>query len=252
VSLADEFDRNGWIVARGVVPRDELAAMHELFTTFLPENAALPTGADGSLGEITGMARAFEPLGRIACDRRFGALVSAALGAARVQLLQDSLLYKPPRDGGSVQWHQDYTYVGFLTPPRAVSLRIALLPEDEESGCMRAASGSHRWGRVGDIRALTEQRVDSLLPFLSPAQREAVEHATPVVLEPGDVSIHHCLTLHGSGPNRSGHARRTIILRMFDADCRLDATRLPTGAEEYFPTESDGSLATSAFPVVFD
>ena len=65
-------------------------------------------------------------------------------------------------------------------------------------------------------------------------------------IAPGDVSIHHCLTLHGSGPNRSGRPRRTIILPMFDSDCRLDAARLPKGAEHYFPTDGDGALATSA------
>ena len=223
MSAAASFDRDGWIVARGVVPSDEIAAMQEVFTSLIPENASLPAGPDGMLGEITGASRAFEPLARIACDARFGALVADALAATRVQLLQDSLLYKPARDGGTVHWHQDYTYIGFLTPPRAVSLRIALLPEREDTGCMQVVNGSHHWGQVGDVHALTESRVDSLLPSLSPEQREAVAHATPLVLEPGDVSIHHCLTLHGSGPNRSGQPRRTIILRMFDG--RLPARR---------------------------
>jgi hypothetical protein len=246
-----DFDRDGWMVARGVVPSDELTTVHEVFTSLIPENASVPSGADGALGEITGASRAYEPLMRIACDRRFGSLAAAALGASRVQLLQDSLLYKPARDGGRIHWHQDYTYVGFLTPPRVVSLRIALLPEREDTGCMQVVTGSHHWGQVGDVHALTESRVDSLLPSLSAEQREAVACATPLVLEPGDVSIHHCLTVHGSGPNRIGQPRRTIILRMFDGDCRLDATRLPKGAESYFPTDADGGLATSAFPVVF-
>jgi len=252
MSTAADFDRDGWIVARGVVSCDGVAAMQQVFTAIIPENAGLPSGPDGVLSEITGASRAYEPLARIACDLRFGALVADALGASRVQLLQDSLLYKPARDGGPVHWHQDYTYVGFLTPPRVVSLRIALLPEREDTGCMRVVSGSHHWGQVGDIRALTESRVESLVPSLSAEQQEAVARSTPLVLEPGDVSIHHCLTLHGSGPNRSGQPRRTIILRMFDGDCRLDVSRLPAGAESYFPTDAAGGLATSAFPIVFE
>lgn len=251
MTAAEDFDRDGWIVARGVISSDELARMNEVFTSLIPEDAHFPAGADGTLGEITGASRAHEPLARIACDPRFGALVAEALGAPRVQLLQDSLLYKPAREGGTVHWHQDYTYIGFLTPPSAVSLRIALLDEHEETGCMQVVSGSHRWGQVGDVHALTESSVESLVPSLSPERREAVAHATPLVLEPGDVSIHHCLTLHGSGPNQSGQPRRTIILRMFDSDCRLDASRLPKGAEGYFPTDSGGGLAVSAFPVVF-
>jgi ectoine hydroxylase-related dioxygenase (phytanoyl-CoA dioxygenase family) len=251
MTTAGDFDRDGWIVARGIVAIDEVAIMQEIFNAIMPETADLVTGPDGVLGEVTGAWRAHEPLARIACDRRFGALVAGVLGVTRVQLLQDSLLYKPPRDGGRVHWHQDYTYLGFLTPPRVVSLRIALLAEDEETGCMQVVSGSHRWGQIGAVHALSETRVDSLFPSLSPEQRDAVAGATPVVLEPGDVSIHHCLTLHGSGPNRSDGPRRTIILRMFDADCRLDIARLPQGTERYFPTDADGSLAPTIFPFVF-
>lgn len=250
-TAAADFERDGWIVARGVVSSDELAAMRDVFETLIPEHAGLSRGPDGILGEITGASASYEPLARIARDARFGALVASALGATRVQLLQDSLLYKPARDGGEIHWHQDYTYVGFLTPPRVATLRIALLPELEDTGCMRVVSGSHRWGQVGDVRALTESRVDSLLPSLSVDQRDAIEQSTPLVLEPGDASIHHCLTVHGSGPNRSGQPRRTIILRMFDGDCRLDRARLPQGSERYFPTTIEGQLSPSAFPEVF-
>jgi ectoine hydroxylase-related dioxygenase (phytanoyl-CoA dioxygenase family) len=252
VNLAEEFDRDGWAVARGVVPASEVAAMTAVFASILPESAEWPARADGIVAEVAGASRAYQALARIATDCRFGALAAEALQASRVQLLQDSLLYKPARTGARVEWHQDYTYIGFLTPPRVVTVRIALLPESTSNGGMQVVSGSHRWGIVGDIHALSESRVDSLTPSLSDDQRAALDTAASVVLEPGDVSIHHCLTLHGSGPNRGDRARRTILLRMFDADCRIDATRLPAGAAAHFPLELDGSLATSTFPLVFE
>jgi ectoine hydroxylase-related dioxygenase (phytanoyl-CoA dioxygenase family) len=225
--------------------------MNELFASIVPADGDIPSGPKGRLVEVTGAARANEPLRRIVRDRRFGALAASALGASRVQLLQDSLLTKPARDGGVVAWHQDHTYVGFLAPPRVVSLRIALRAETEASGCLRVVSGSQRWGPVGPVRALTQSRVDSVIRLLALEQRDALASAIPLVLNPGDVSIHHCLTLHGSGPNRSAEPRHTIILRMFDGDIRLDASRLPTGARSHFPTDSGGALAVSAFPLVF-
>ncbi len=245
-----DFARDGWAVVRGVVPADELAAMAAVFAAAIPDGEHYPRRDDGVLCEVTGLAGRYPPLAAIARDPRFGALVARALDASRIQLLQDSLLYKPARDGGSVAWHQDHTYVGFVVPARVVSLRIALLPEDEGNGCMRVVDGSHHWGPVGAQRALTETQVDSLLPALTDAQRSSLAAARPLELAPGDISIHHCLTLHGSGPNRSAQPRRTIILRMFDAACRLDPTRLPPGGEAYFPTDADGHLADSAFPVV--
>lgn len=251
MSLVEQFGRDGWCVVRGIVEPGEIAALNDIFGAVVPEDGAWPVGPDGVVGEVTGASRAYEPLARIACDARLGALAGELLDASGVQLLQDSLLFKPARDGGSVHWHQDYTYLGFLQPANIVTMRIALTSESEESGAMYVVNGSHRWGRVGEIQALTETRVDSLLPSLTKDQRAAVDCAVPVALEPGDVSIHHCLTLHGSGPNRSEHARRTIILRMFDSRCRLDRARLSSAALAHFPLASNGALAASAFPVVF-
>jgi phytanoyl-CoA hydroxylase len=225
--------------------------MTAVFTQLIPD-VPYPRGRDGIVWEITGTSHHDHRVAEIARDRRFGALVADALGATRVQLLQDSLLYKPAHEGGSVEWHQDHTYVGYLTPPRVVSLRIALLPEDEANGCMRVVDGSHRWGPVGDVRALREARVDSIVPSLTDAQRDAIAHATSLELAPGDVSLHHCLTLHGSAPNPSDRPRRTIILRMFDGACRLDRSALPPNAEPHFPTDADGHLAPDKFPIVFE
>src|SRR5258705_8827259 len=200
--LAADFEEHGWVVVRGVVPRDELPDLRRLFNLVGPE-LAYPWRKDGVLWEITGAAQRVPPLAAVAGDVRFAALAAGALGCGTVQLLQDSLLYKPPRDGGPVEWHQDHTYVGFLTPARVISLRLALLPEDEVSGCMRVVDSSHRWGPIGAVRALSEGQVDSLLPALGPEQRAALAGARLLELEPGDVTIHHCLLLHGSGPNRS-------------------------------------------------
>lgn len=247
--MHEAFARDGYAVIRGVVPPADLAAMRDVFGALIPE-MPYPRGPDGIVRELTGLARMYPPLLGVACDPRFGALVAEALGAARVQLLQDSLLYKPAHDGGSVDWHQDRTYIGYLAPAQVATLRIALEPEDEANGCMRVIPGSHRWGEVGDDRSLTATSVASLLPALSAEQRDRVAHAEWLALAPGDISIHHCLTLHGSPPNASDRPRRTILIRMFDAACRLVPAKLPAGAEAYFPADADGHLDAAAFPIV--
>lgn len=248
MDLAEQFQRDGWVVVRGVVPRDEVDAMAAVFATLIQDSPHYPSG----LFEITGGAQAHPPLAAIARDPRFGELAARALAALRIQHLQDSLLYKCARGAGVVEWHRDHTYVGFLAPARVVSLRIALTRETEASGCMRVVDGSHAWELRDPVRALSETSVASLVPALSPAERDALATARPLELEPGDVSIHHCLTVHGSGANTSDTARRTIILRMFDAECRLDRARLPPGADAYFPCGANDRLATERFPIVWN
>jgi len=251
VVLREAFERDGHVVVRGVVAPAELLAFTEVFTSAIPE-LDYPRGPDGIVRELTGIARGHEPLSRIAHDPRFGALVAEVLGAARVQFLQDSLLYKPARDGGSVEWHQDRTYIGYLVPAHVATLRIALLPEDEDNGCMRVVDASHRWGAIGANESLTATSVGSLVPTLSAEQQARIKEARYLALAPGDVSIHHCLTLHGSAPNASTRPRRTILLRMFDGVCTLERSALPPGAEDYFPTDASGHLDRAAFPVVHE
>ena len=243
------FAADGYTIVRGAVPSADVAAMRELFLAIMPE-AGYPA-RPGIVHELTGLSRAYEPLAAIARDPRFGAFVAAALEAPRIQLLQDALLYKPPIAGGPVELHQDRTYIGYLQPPNVATLRIALEPEDDENGCMRVVAGSHQWGELGDNQSLTASSVASLVPHLSQEHRAQIDHARSLALLPGDISIHHCLALHGSPPNPSTRPRRTIMLRMFDARCTLDRARLPTGAESYFPTDAEGHLSTDAFPIVY-
>jgi len=251
VVLREAFERDGCVVVRGAISPADIAAFADVFATVIPD-LPYPPGPDGVVREVTGIARGYEPLARIAHDPRFGALVAEALGAARVQFLQDSLLFKPALEGGSVEWHQDRTYIGYLVPAQIATLRIALLPEDEENGCMRVVDGSHRWGAIGANESLTAQSVGSLVPTLSAEQQAQVANARSLALAPGDVTIHHCLTLHGSARNTGVRPRRTILLRMFDAACTLDRAQLPAGAEQYFPTGADGHLDPSVFPVVYE
>ena len=248
--MSSSFERDGSVIVRGAIRPAEVAAMRAVFAAAL--SASTPPRRAGVVWEIAGAAAAHAPLAAIARDQRFGRLAAAALGVSRVQLLQDSLLYKPPRTGGSVAWHQDYTYVGFLTPPQVVSVRIPLHAEDDENGCMRVVDGSHTWGPVGDVRAFREAGVTSLVRRLDAGQRRALARSRPVVLQPGDVSIHHCLTVHSSARNHSDRPRRTIVLRMFDADCRLAPERLPRAARRYFPVDEIGRLRVAAFPLTYD
>jgi ectoine hydroxylase-related dioxygenase (phytanoyl-CoA dioxygenase family) len=173
--------------------------------------------------------------------------VAALLGCERVQLLQDTALVKPPQSEARVEWHQDHTYTGYLDTTAVVSVRLALTPCTLESGCLRVLDGSHRWGPLARSRALAAAEVDDESALLPPGWEERI---VEIELAPGDVSVHHCLTVHGSEENRSDRPRRTLIARMFDARARLVRDRLPPGADRWFPAEPDGRLSEESFPLL--
>jgi phytanoyl-CoA hydroxylase len=239
------FAEHGWLVVRAAVPparaRELEQAVDAIYHAHSP---ALP----GQVWEVAGISRISPPIAEHAHDAAIAQRAGEALGCARVKILQDTVLVKAARIGGAVAWHQDHTYTGYLDPARVVSVRLALTDCSLDNGCLEVIDGSHAWGLLGDVHALTETHVADAL---GPAAARWRDRVVPIELSPGDLSIHHCLTLHRSGENQSPRTRKTLITRLFDAACRLVRERLPVGAEAYFPTDDDGCLADAAFPVVY-
>jgi phytanoyl-CoA hydroxylase len=239
------FAEHGWLVVRGAVARQRVAELEHAVDEIY---RAWPAAAPGQVWEVAGVSRISPAIAAHALDAAIGQRVAEALGCARIKLLQDTVLVKAASIGGPVAWHQDHTYTGYLDPARAVSVRLALTDCTRDNGCLEVINGSHTWGLLGDVRALTEIHVADAL---GPAAAHWQDRVTALELAPGDLSLHHCLTLHHSGENRSAAARKTLISRLFDGDCQLAPDRLPDGAAAYFPVEADGTLADAAFPVVY-
>lgn len=182
-----------------------------------------------------------------------GALVIDLLRADRIQLLQDTLIVKPARVGAAVELHQDYTYIGFVEPANAISVRLSLTPSTVDTGCMYVIDRSHRWGLNGQLSIFSpglQQGVAERLPERLRAR--VVTDRIPLELAPGDVSIHHCLTHHGSFENTSDTMQKTIVAHIVDGACRLLPDRLPDHAIHYFDTNASGHLSPSSFPVLFE
>jgi ectoine hydroxylase-related dioxygenase (phytanoyl-CoA dioxygenase family) len=154
-------------------------------------------------------------LASLATDPRLADLAATLLGASEVRLWQDQLLYKPP--GGpattTIGWHQDWaswdtvaSHAGFITA------WVAFEDVDEENGAMQMLPGSHHWGLVpGGSNFFATDR-DAQLEGLG--DHDIAPRS--VVMQAGQVSFHHPLTFHGSGPNRSQRLRRSLAVHFVD------------------------------------
>ena len=116
-----------------------------------------------------------------------------------------SLFLKEPHDPAYVQWHQDVYDFGDSSDA-IVSAWIALLPSTRENGAMRVIPGSFRNKHVLHVPVAPGTHAmirDNLEIGVEVNEAEAVD----LLLEPGELSLHHMFTYHGSPPNRS-HGRR--------------------------------------------
>jgi hypothetical protein len=114
-----------------------------------------------------------------------------------------SFFTKNAHDTRYVSWHQDSTYYG-LSERATVTVWYAFNPSTVESGCMRFIPGTHLEGQREHEELHGE---DNLLMKGQTIHGIDESKAVDVVLQPGDISIHHESVVHGSGPNNADTPR---------------------------------------------
>ncbi len=245
------FQEHGWLIVRSAVTAARIAELEAALDALIPEASYVAWG--DRVVEVAGISRGSPAIAGTLRDPELARLAAHALGARRVQLLQDTALVKPVAAPARVDWHQDHSYLAYLDRPAVVTIRVAITRCSVESGCMRMIDASHTWGLRVDNLAFRRDRVEDTLAALPPELRERARSAeVPLELAPGDVSLHHCLTFHGSQENRSARPRKTLAVRIMDAECRLVPSRLPSPElAPHFPTDAGGHLTGPAFPILW-
>ena len=150
----------------------------------------------------------------LACHPAVVGAAKEALGSDDLLLWDSSVPIKPPAaDKAAVfPWHQDATYWGLEPEDGAVSCWVALSNCSAQHGCMRMLPGSHIAGQQAHSIAPGTDGRGSMLR--RGQQVDCVDESTAVstALTAGQMSVHHPLTLHCSGPNTTTEDRVGVVL----------------------------------------
>jgi len=171
---------------------------------------------------------------------------SQLLGGA-VRFWHDQLFCKPPRHGGVVAWHQDYSYWTRTTPMAHLTCWIALDDATVDNGCVHYVPGSHRWPLL-PITGLAGN-MDAIQSVLTPEQ-EAAFRPVPVELRKGYASFHDAMTVHGSYENRTDRPRRAAVINVFRDGVLSASDRPPLKGVPPIPPGSP--MGGTFFPLLFD
>ena len=109
-----------------------------------------------------------------------------------------------------VSWHQDATYWGLSTDD-VITAWVAFADAPVESGAMKFWPGSHLENQLEHRDTFDKDNL------LSRGQEIAVDvpdgAGVDVVLKAGEMSLHHVLLVHGSGPNTTDDRRIGYAIR---------------------------------------
>lgn len=152
-----------------------------------------------------------------------------------------------------VSWHQDATYWG-LSASDVVTAWIAFTPSTLANGAMRVIAGSHH-EQLGHFDTFAENNL------LSRGQEIEVDvdesRAVDLVLNPGEISLHHILIVHGSRPNptndrRIGFAIRYVPTYIKQIAGEADSATLVRGEDTYGHFELEPTPARDLDPAMIE
>lgn len=149
----------------------------------------------------------------MAANEELVRMAAALLGCETVRLWQDQAIWKPGTGGvvvddGNIGFHQDYSYWQDSSTTNMVSANIALQDVTVENGALRMVPGSHKLGLISETGGFFDKNLAETRQQLQVDLGMAED--VPIELKAGQVSFHHSLTVHASGPNTSAFSRLVL------------------------------------------
>ena len=178
---------------------------------------------------------------------RFLVAASQLLGNKPVRFWHDQLFCKPPKKGGVVAWHQDYSYWTRTKPVAHLTCWCGLDDSTAANGCLQYVPGSQRWGLL-DKPDLAGNMM-GIMDYLTEEQKQEFK-PIPVETKAGECIFHHPLTLHGSGENTSPNPRRAFVINAFADGVVSDSDdELLQGVP---PVHKGAKMEGQFFPLLFN
>ena len=221
-ALIESFERDGYVAIRGFLSPDEVQEVYaniervirEIVPTLPPEQAFYEVkGEADSLKQIQQLQNNDQFFGSLFFDNKFEKLARLLLDGP---VVGRNMQYfnKPPLIGKATPPHQDGYYF-MIKPCSAVTMWLALDDVDEENGCVRYVRGSHKKEIRPHGRTQTLGFSQGVTDYGRP---EDDEHEVAFPAQPGDLLVHHAMTIHRADGNMSQNRTRRALGFIYYSD----------------------------------
>ena len=216
------YESKGFVVLREFFNSQEVATIQENLDRYIAEVVPQLPKMDAFYQE-KGNVSTIKMLSRMQHhDPYFHALLFAGSVRALAEHLwgtkalgQDMTYFgKPAAIGDPTPPHQDGYYF-HLEPCEATTMWLALEDVDEENGCLRYVTGSHRRGMRPHARTETLGFSQGITDY---GCTEDLENEVAVTAGPGDLIAHDGLTIHRADGNDSPTRSRRAMGFVFYSD----------------------------------
>jgi phytanoyl-CoA hydroxylase len=223
----EQFDQDGYLYFPGFLDKIETNQIKSRLDKIVEEGLQdIPTGhikfenTENKQGvKMIQDLHLYDPLFKnILFESKFSALAAELLGEKVVGKTVE-FFNKPAKIGKATPPHQDGYYF-MLTPMSAVTFWISLEEVNKDNGWVSYVKGSHLNGVRTHGKSGTIGFSQEIVDFGTPSD---LENEAFIATNPGDVLIHHALTIHRAAPNTSiNRSRKALGLIYFGESAKED------------------------------
>ena len=203
--IKEAFDQDGYVVLPGFLSRKEMEFLNRKLKTFIQEKVpALPAehafyenNEDATTLKQLFELHTYDPyFNELLTESRFRELAEMVL-EEKVVAQNVEYFNKPPTIGKPTPPHQD-NYYFMLHPSAAITMWLALEEVNQANGCVRYVKGSHRQG----IRPHGKSGIFGFSQgIVNYGTEEDTKNEVAIPAQPGDLLIHHAMTIHRADAN---------------------------------------------------
>lgn len=223
--IHEVYDRDGFVIVREFLAADELLTLQNELDRYIREVVPSRPSSDVFYADPAN-PDSLKQMHRMELDAyfdeyqrssRWTELAESLLGES-VHCHGAEWFNKPPGSTSPTPPHQD-NYYFCLTPPKVLTMWLALDEIDEENGCLRYQPGSHRFG----VRDHAATQTSGFSQAVADYTEEEIQREVLACVSPGDLLIHHGDTIHRADVNRSATRHRRSFAMVFQAaSCQRD------------------------------
>jgi phytanoyl-CoA hydroxylase len=213
--IKEEFQKDGYVFIPGFLKADEVEMISQNFNRVIknvvqgmPPNAVFFEDKEdpATLKQLIDLQIYDSFFKDVLVSSRFKDLAEFLL---EDKVIGKTLEYfnKPPLIGKPTPPHQDGYYF-MLNPSVALTMWMALEPADDENGCVKYVKGSHAKGMRLHGRTKTLGFSQEITDF---GTEDDMVNEVSLPAKPGDLLVHHSLTIHRAGGNTSASRNRKAL-----------------------------------------
>lgn len=147
------------------------------------------------------------------------AQIAESLGVVAPEIRQSMYIFKQPKIGGVIRWHQDATYF-FTKPQSVITYWLAIEDATIQNGCLQVDKQGTDFPLKEQFKRYEDD--SSELVQLQNIAWPTQDRALPLEVKAGTLIVFHGALPHYSEANRSNKSRHAFTLHITSAEAEYD------------------------------